>query len=135
MSIFLPLLPASRWFVPAGAGGLERKTMKAEHTPTPWKTKQITVKIPGRETDHLIFGAGNEHICEVFQYQSRDLPFGPAKTNAEFIVKACNNHAKLLELLRAAIRLREVEEQKGDVVNWPKWFAEAKQAISKAQKG
>jgi hypothetical protein len=91
---------------------------KPEHTPTPWAYDSngiITIhKVPryhdpDRPADHPRFkgecpNTVNE-VCVItpqFNYYTRKYRSDEAKANAEFIVRACNAHEKLVEALRLA---------------------------------
>ena len=70
--------------------------MKAEHTPTPWtlaggtnKKCQLFIWMAGTY-------AGGHAIATVHDIQE------PAKANAEFIVRACNSHDRLLDACKQA---------------------------------
>ena len=77
-----------------------------EHTPTPWgitSPKEYGIK---QEQDRLIYHRPKDgepqHIAEVFQYRNHDCNAadGTAPANADFIVKAANNHDRLVEMLK-----------------------------------
>lgn len=63
------------------------------HTPTPW---EISEKNNG---DYVVYGSGNELVMVDTSYY----PVAPSPDNAAFILKAVNNHDKLVEALRAFV--------------------------------
>ena len=67
--------------------------MKAEHTPIPWE-----LGIDAENNNWSIMGGGIEITHLPFLTGSEDDDV--AEANAEFIVRACNCHHKLLEALR-----------------------------------
>lgn len=78
-------------------------------------------------------GHGDDGSWEAYIYQGEsgticriDDEMVDHKGNARLITVAPEMYA----LINAAIELRKVEEKSGDVVNWPKWFEEAKKLIN-----
>ena len=68
--------------------------MKSKHTPTPWKIVPIweAFIVEGKKKEKLFFQVGNY-----------DVP-ACSKTNAAFIVQACNSHEELLEASKRALK-------------------------------
>lgn len=66
--------------------------MKAEHTPTPWKTG-------GSFGLDVLTSDGNTHIANCGIYQGENEYTQGKQANAEFIVRAVNNHDALVEAL------------------------------------
>jgi hypothetical protein len=71
----------------------ERKGMKQTHTPVPWR---ITKALDDKHGDFYIRGT---------QPDQSDIPIcvtrhGPEKQNAEFIIKAVNNHDRIVAALK-----------------------------------
>lgn len=107
-------------------------TTKSMHTPTPYEVKETNIP-----SQVLIVGC-KDRFPQGFSLQI-DRPTG------EFIVRACNSHAELLELLEALKRLTEKCEQIdamlwnhiGDGENKKELIeiSDAKEAIAKAQGG
>ena len=67
---------------------------KTEHTPTPWKVIHGKFIIVSCNEEEL----GYYSIAEIADV----VPKCPTLANAEFIVKACNSHEKLVEALKLA---------------------------------
>lgn len=85
--------------------------MGTQHTPTPWVYPRDDSKAP----DLAIFStekpknATSEHGACVAHVQMADavtglLPRGQYEANAEFIVRAVNNHERLVAALKDALR-------------------------------
>jgi hypothetical protein len=70
----------------------------AEHTKTPYTIATLTET----NTDTIVLGNNNATVCETFYYW-RDKK--ECESNAEFIVKACNNYDKLVEVLKYVYEL------------------------------
>jgi len=66
--------------------------MTAKHTPTPYKLVQVQGGFG------LISNDNNEYVTTIYQRDNNQV-----KANAEFIVRACNNHNKLVEALERAL--------------------------------
>lgn len=73
----------------------------SQHTPGPWKIEQLPAPVYGSNgtlvAAGLGIGVGSEHLATVT---------GRTKTraaNADFIVRACNNHGALLDACRSAL--------------------------------
>lgn len=86
-----------------------------KHTPGPWKIQ----KGPNNgDPIRWISGSEFESVCDLYSRdRNKDLtlelfPFPNAATNAEFIVRACNNHEQLLE---ACIKVARDFERAGNV--------------------
>lgn len=80
---------------------------------------------------------GREALADIINAADNGHPYTPAELTSflgiideidNSIIKASKFPA-MYELLKAALELRKIEEQQGDVVNWPKWFEEAQQVI------
>ncbi len=103
------------------------------HDPIPWK---LTKAIIGVDEDYLIHTEDDVHIAEVFEHQDLERPHGPSKENAEFIIRAVNNHDALLEALEAFVLTCENHpELKEYDARWPEGslYGKAEAAIAKAK--
>lgn len=69
------------------------------HSPLPWKIEPLTHYEDCEPKGLKITASNGETIADDQTYY----PWAISKENAIFIVKACNNHAKLLEALRIAL--------------------------------
>ena len=84
---------------------------KMEHTPTPWNLYG----------DYIIKDNKNRNLITL----SNKLGYDENKVNGEFIVRAVNNHEKLLEIAKASL---EYLSHYGPVET----YKEVEQAIAKA---
>lgn len=71
-------------------------TIPAVHTPTPWKVFGRSIDDLSKD-DVMTEAKPHRRICDVFG-GTKENPVGLA--NAEFIVRACNNHERLLAMLK-----------------------------------
>lgn len=75
----------------------------SNHTPTPWTLidngKYLEIKVPwdGR----VVANKFSPSVVDMIAYEGNDGINGRA--NAEFIVRACNSHAQLVEALKSAL--------------------------------
>ncbi len=71
-----------------------------EHTPIPWTIQEAS---KGPDRDYGIMANGGV-IAEVFEHGGSEYEICvDAEANAAFIVRAVNNHAKLLKALEAVV--------------------------------
>lgn len=67
-----------------------------KHTPTPWKVKKITpAKMFGKTHSHMIGQDVEGCIADIYKENGKE--------NAKIIVKAVNNHGRLINALTWAI--------------------------------
>lgn len=71
------------------------------HTPTPWHV--------GMKPGPFIYGPQGEQIADL----TGALSFN-AGPNAQFIIRACNSHAQLVESLQAIINQADAQFRAGD---------------------
>jgi hypothetical protein len=101
-----------------------------EHTPTPWKKDEEYNTRPPMTSPFRVIANGSTSdrvrpICRM------ELQGEEAQANAEFIVKACNCHEELLEVLKeikTQIICGGTEQYQGTG-----WFERLEQAIAKAE--
>ncbi len=99
----------------------------AEHTLGEWKS-QLTSIVEACADGRTIARALDE---TTHPYIAEGITREEAKVNAHLIARAPDMFA----LLEQAIALRDLEEQHGDMVNWPQWFADARSALARARGG
>ena len=88
------------------------------HTQAPWENRNTSKFGPGE------IYAKDEYICTTS---------GNAQANAEFIVKACNAHADLLEACQKGLSILKVYQHELDksAMPWPE-IQDLEEAIRKA---
>lgn len=99
---------------------------ETKHTKGPWNVWDRGNLPP------IINGDGSQ-ICICTSTETRGMIETQEQmyANAQLIAAA----PALLAHLKMAVELRHLEEERGQIVNWPKWFDEAKAAIALAEKG
>jgi len=107
------------------------KQTKTKHTETPWEIER-----PFKEKGLYIQGKNTEIVCQVYpkQYfdpEDKTVMAKIQQANAQFIIKACNNHYDLLEAckytLKELSKLWDKHQIEIDIVP-------IQQAISKAER-
>lgn len=82
-------------------------TQEIKHTPLPWQLDQY-------DDENIIYVEGDEGDSFPSCYQeiakNDDWEDGENRANAEFIVRACNNHYDLIEALEEALMNRLAKE-------------------------
>ena len=104
-------------------------------SPLPWKVGE------GSDDQKIILSANEKYICSIQIWQTpRRMGYDMEKerlVNASFIVKACNNHERLVEALKS-IADHEWVNKIDDVKQLQKWINEfvyvAKQALQSAER-
>lgn len=105
-----------------------------KHTPTPWvviENKRLgMIKINHKQPCE--FGDTSD-IAQIFTSLDEEKDRG----NADFIVRACNNHHSLLnaleELLKEFEELYETFDPEGEIAVWGEWSEMARKAINDAK--
>jgi hypothetical protein len=75
----------------------------SKHTPTPWHVRSV---YPGRSNTpihQIAIGLDEDHICAIATINRGDRSRGERLANAEFIVRAVNNHEALYEACRKVV--------------------------------
>lgn len=88
------------------------KTQK--HTPTPWKTYRITEDFKYVRPDQFRIKGGKpiRTIAHILPF-----PDNSEQANMEFIVRAVNNHERLLEACKFALSQNDKEHMREEVCN------------------
>ena len=74
-----------------------------EHKKTPWGCDGTALNIEGSYVVYGDSGDDDDEICIVSEMFADSIEHeSAARANAEFIVKACNNHDALVEALKAS---------------------------------
>lgn len=103
---------------------------KTAHTPAPW----VAVPVKGSYKRPVLIQSGTKLVASVngTQLEPEQPSIGEAEANAEFIVRACNAHADLLEAAKDTLEALELNRDiHGDI--YGSWMNALRAAISKAQ--
>lgn len=82
--------------------------MDMDHTPLPWKIEENIGSLGDMQLK--ICGALGQRICEMFYFDRQETK---ARADADYAVKACNNHSALIEQLQAFAQMSEYRPPKG----------------------
>jgi hypothetical protein len=116
----------------------------SEHTPTPWAVRHFAGD-HGRATIEQDRGEDNTQpfhpICEIYSLGTGGVPSPESAANAEFITRACNAHADLVEALRGLLAADLYADAEGlwsiedsDTCSGEKAVRAAHTAIAKAKR-
>ena len=113
---------------------LERRRIM--HTPIPWRVSGCRMRTLSKHDNYLVVHGDEQErsplIAEVFTDDERL----PVEANAEFIVRACNSHDKLLEALEGLTLLRTIKDgpHAGAVVIGPQGWHNAQDVLAEARR-
>jgi len=94
------------------------------HTPLPWKPSDSGIGIWSAGEP-----LGKNKIISICSCDAVSRPKDENKANADFILRACNNHYELLQALETLLASLETNEQPGEADLYP-----VRTAIAKARR-
>ena len=111
--------------------------MSDKHTPLPWTEDQDGYYIWAESIGSCNLEMTKHMVAEIrgwghLRYLGEDIAVDIQKANQELIVRAVNNHEKLVERLNDIVEKLEYFEGAEETVNWSQDILLAKQALSAA---